>query len=262
MALTADQIAFRTRIIGGSDANVILGGDEEKILRLWKIKRGEEMGEDLSDVLQVQLGSFTEEFNLRWLQKMTGRTVVSKGEEHISFEFPWMGCTLDGATTQPRAIVEAKHVSAFAKRDEVIAKYMPQLHHNMLVAERQMATLTVIYGNHLWEYYDIELDPMYADQLMDAEARFWDCVQTGTPPVAIKAEAIKINATRIVDMHGNNLWSTLAGKYLELLPKSKEFDEVEKGMKSMMEADVSEAFGYGVTIRRDKAGRMRIGESK
>lgn len=262
MALTAEQIAFRTRVIGGSDANVILGGDEQKLLRLWKVKRGEVAPEDLSDVLPVQLGSYTEDFNLAWFQRMTGRTVVSKGEERISFEHPFMGCTLDGATTDPAAIVEAKHVSAFAKRDEVIAKYMPQLHHNMIVCERQMATLSVIYGNHLWEHYDIEFDPFYAEQLLAAERNFWDCVQTGRPPVVVEATATKAEALRIVDMHGNNLWSELAGRYLELLPKSKSFDEAEKGLKSLVEADVMEAYGYGVTVRRDKAGRLRIGETK
>ena len=37
----------RRLFIGGSDANVILSGDAERILRLWREKRGEAEPEDL-----------------------------------------------------------------------------------------------------------------------------------------------------------------------------------------------------------------------
>ena len=41
LALTAEQLNARNRGIGGSDANIILSGDDERILRLWREKRGE-----------------------------------------------------------------------------------------------------------------------------------------------------------------------------------------------------------------------------
>jgi hypothetical protein len=47
-------------------------------------------------------------------------------------------------------VFEAKHTSAFAKPDEVLERYMPQLQHNVVIgAER--ALLSVIFGNHKWE---------------------------------------------------------------------------------------------------------------
>jgi predicted phage-related endonuclease len=58
-----DQVTARLEGIGGSDANIILSGDEEQVLKLWRVKRGEVPPEDLSDVLPVMLGCWTEAFN-------------------------------------------------------------------------------------------------------------------------------------------------------------------------------------------------------
>ena len=54
--------------LGGSDANVLLSGDPDRILQLWQLKRQEVPEEDLSDRLQVALGSWTEPFNRQWYE--------------------------------------------------------------------------------------------------------------------------------------------------------------------------------------------------
>jgi hypothetical protein len=51
--------------IGGSDARIIMGADEDALLRLWREKRGEAELEDLSGNLIVQLGVATEALNRR-----------------------------------------------------------------------------------------------------------------------------------------------------------------------------------------------------
>jgi len=50
----------RRSFIGGSDARVIMGDDEDALLRLWQEKRGEAEPDDLSGNLIVQLGVVTE----------------------------------------------------------------------------------------------------------------------------------------------------------------------------------------------------------
>jgi predicted phage-related endonuclease len=46
----------RSHFVGGSDARVIMGGDEDALIRLWQEKRGEAEPADLSGELVVQLG--------------------------------------------------------------------------------------------------------------------------------------------------------------------------------------------------------------
>ena len=57
--------ASRRFFIGGSDARIIMGDDENALLRLWREKRGEVEPKDLSGNLVVQLGVVTEDLNRR-----------------------------------------------------------------------------------------------------------------------------------------------------------------------------------------------------
>jgi predicted phage-related endonuclease len=68
VGLTPEQLERRKAGIGGSDACILLSGDQERILQLWKEKRGEAEHEDLSDVLAVQMGQWTEPLNLYWFE--------------------------------------------------------------------------------------------------------------------------------------------------------------------------------------------------
>ena len=55
----------RRHFIGGSDARIIMGSNEQALTRLWREKRGEIEPEDLSGNLIVQLGVATEDLNRR-----------------------------------------------------------------------------------------------------------------------------------------------------------------------------------------------------
>ena len=66
----------RRHFIGGSDARIIMSGDEAALIRLWKEKRGEAEPEDLSDNLVVQLGVATEALNRTWYERNTGRIIT------------------------------------------------------------------------------------------------------------------------------------------------------------------------------------------
>src|SRR5215813_7276902 len=86
----------RRAFIGGSDARIIMGSDEDALLRLWREKRGDAEPEDLSGNLIVQLGAVTEELNRTWYERNTGQTIrdVQKRVKHSAIF--WMVATLDG----------------------------------------------------------------------------------------------------------------------------------------------------------------------
>ena len=79
LGLAAAERDQRRSFIGGSDANIILSGDRDRILQLWREKRGELEPEDLSGTLPVMLGCWTEAFNRQWYERLSGERVSSGG---------------------------------------------------------------------------------------------------------------------------------------------------------------------------------------
>src|SRR6516165_5291714 len=141
----------RRGFIGGSDARVIMGNDEQALIRLWREKRGEIEPEDLSDNLVVQLGLATEALNRRWYQINTGQVItdIQKRVRHPALR--WMGATLDGRVQGGDAVFEAKFMLPWSFSEEAAAeKYMPQLQHNMWVVAARTAVLSVITGGGKW----------------------------------------------------------------------------------------------------------------
>src|SRR6185312_3671290 len=86
----------RRSFIGGSDARIIMGRDENALLRLWREKRGEVEPEDLSGNLIVQLGFVTEDLNRCWYELNT-RQVITDIQRRVRHPVArWMAATLDG----------------------------------------------------------------------------------------------------------------------------------------------------------------------
>jgi predicted phage-related endonuclease len=253
--------AERRAGIGGSDATVILSGDRDKILALWREKRGEQDGADLSANLAVMLGCWTEAFNRLWFEKLTGQRV---DRLHIALACPtnpWRRCTLDGYLVEADAIWEAKHTNAFARSEEVVERYMPQLQHNMAVARVERAILSVIFGNHKYEMFEVASDWIYQIELLQAEADFWDCVRTGREPVpAPPPVAPKPVGTREVCLEGSNAWAAAAADWLEHRGAARLHAAACGQLKELVEPDVARAFGHGIEAKRSKAGAITIRE--
>jgi predicted phage-related endonuclease len=261
LVLGRDEQARRRRVIGGSDANIILGGSEEALLRLWQEKRGEAEPEDLSSRLAVVLGCWTEALNRQWYEKATGERVERVGASLCCPVHPWRGCTLDGFVERAGAVWEAKHTSGFGKAEEVLARYMPQLQHNMAVTGAERAILSVIFGNSKWEVFEIASDWLYREELLDAEARFWACVEDGTAPVAMAAPpAPRPVGVREICLEGSNAWAVAAADWLQHRHAARKHAAAVTSLKELVEDDVARAFGHGVEAKRSKAGAITIRE--
>src|SRR6266852_5887151 len=89
-------ISDRRHFVGGSDARIIMGGDEGALLHLWREKRGEIEPEDLSGNLIVQLGVVTENLNRHWYKRNTGQAIKDVQRQVKHPVIKWMAATLDG----------------------------------------------------------------------------------------------------------------------------------------------------------------------
>lgn len=261
LRMADDEAEQRRTGIGGSDANIILSGDRERILALWREKRGETGAPDLGTNLAVMLGSWTEAFNRQWYERVSGGRVDRVNVRLACPTNPWRRCTLDGFVTEQDAVWEAKHTNAFAKADEVLERYMPQLQHNMAVARVERAVLSVIYGNHKYELFEVASDWVYQIELLNAEADFWDCVLTGREPVpAPPPAAPRPVGVREVCLDGNNAWASAAVDWLENRGPAKLHAAACTLIKGLVEDDVARAFGHGIEAKRSKSGAITIRE--
>ena len=259
--LSGESGDFTTRrsFIGGSDARIIMGYDEAALIRLWREKRGEADPEDLSANLIVQLGTATEDLNRSWYERNSGRRVrdVQRRVKHSAI--PWMAATLDGIVEGSEAVFEAKFMLPWSFSEEAAAeKYMAQLQHNMWVTHLRSSVLSIITGGGKWVEITIPMDPLYLSVLVQAEKKFWRCVQSGEPPHLINAEAPRprIEAIRIVDMSSSNSWAEFAGLFRNTRDAFLDHERAKSELKGLMPEDAKEAIGHGVRAKRSKSGAV------
>jgi predicted phage-related endonuclease len=249
----------RRYFVGGSDARVIMGGDEGDLLRLWREKRGESEPEDLSGNLIVQLGVVTEDLNRHWYERNTGHAIkdVQRRVKHPVIK--WMAATLDGVVEPTGAVFEAKFMLPWSFSEEGAAeKYMPQLQHNMWVANAKEAALSIITGGGKWVEITIAADCLYQHLLLTAEKKFWRCVESGEPPRLFGAEPPRprIEAVRVVDMSSSNTWAEFAGLFRQSRPAFLQHENAKGELKSLMPEDAKEAIGHGIRAKRSKSGAI------
>jgi predicted phage-related endonuclease len=254
--------ANRRTFVGGSDARIIMGDDEEALLRLWREKRGEIEPKDLSGNLIVQLGVATEDLNRRWYEVNTGQELIDI-QKHVRHPvLRWMAATLDGRVQGSEAVFEAKFMLPWSFSEEAaVQKYMPQLQHNMWVVAARSAVLSVITGGGKWVEIKTHADPLYQHLIVTAERKFWRCVESGEPPALFGVEPPKprIEAVRIVDMSASNAWAEFAGIFIRTRDAHLEHERAKAELKGLVPDDAQRAFGHGVCAQRSKAGAVTFG---
>ena len=236
-----------------------MGDDEDKLLRLWREKRGELEPQDLSQDLIVQLGSITEDLNRTWYERCSGHTVEDVQQRVRHPIHKWMGATLDGRVQQTGAVFEAKFMLPWNFSEEAAAdKHMAQLQHNMWVVTARSAVLSIITGGGKWVEIKVHADPLYQHLLLTAEKKFWRCVQTGEPPAlfGIETPRPRLEAIKVVDMTSSNSWADLAATYLRTRASHGEHELVKAELKKLVPEDAKEAIGHGVKAKRSKAGAI------
>jgi predicted phage-related endonuclease len=259
MPQTKSPTLHRRSFIGGSDARIIMGNDEAALIQLWREKRGEAPPQDLSGNLIVQLGNATEDLNRAWYERNTGQRVIGT-QRHVKHSIiPYMAATLDGLVESAGAIFEAKFMLPWSFSEEAaVAKYTPQLQHNMWVTNLRSAVLSIITGGGKWVEITVPMDPLYLSILVSAEKKFWRCVQFGETPHLVNAEPPRprIEAVRIVDMSSSNSWAEFAALYRNTRGAFLEHERARGELKSLMPEDAKEAIGHGVRAKRSKAGAV------
>ena len=249
----------RKGFIGGSDCVKIMQGNW---LELWQVKTGRVEPDDLSDNVAVQLGIWTESFNLRWFERQHGAVIKN---HQMQFEkqigsVPVKG-TIDGRWGE--AIVEAKHTNNFNTMDTLIQYYMPQLQLYCHLAGSDGAHLSAIFGNNKWDSAYVGYSEEYFNSMWAVVSDFWGYVIRDQEPIAvdlIQIEMDKIEVDNMVcrDAGTDNEFIDAANRYVENQDQARLFKIAKTDLKNMVADNEREVYCDLITIKRDKRGSLRI----
>jgi predicted phage-related endonuclease len=262
--------------IGGSDANTLMSGDAMRIYKLWEEKTGRREPDDLSDVLPVMLGNWTEPFNAAWYQKVTGHEIRERNAECVSDINDFMRANLDGIVFRTtiekdaliqdrRSLWEAKHVAGREDfLEEIVPRYTPQVYHNMYTSKLNSGVLSVIEGTQSFRIAEFKYNADYLLDLLSVERAFMNCVRNDTPPPEFIdiAPPPPVTKFRSVNMSDNKDWADHAQIWRENHALAKNFEKACDAIKEMVERDVDNAFGCGIVVKRSKNGALTIREEK
>jgi hypothetical protein len=209
LGLSKEAIERRRGYVMAGDAPYIMRGECSRLVR---IKLGRAAEEDIGDKLNVINGSFSEPLNLTYCEEQTGREItyytdnptamlawhtlhgrnpakddfVHQDEFVVCEKHPHMAAHLDGMWISPKfhkpGVIDAKHVGQF-RYDELTERYTWAMTHQAIVCDVDCWALSVFVGNNRWELIEQEVDPFAREELIEAEAEFWDWVRRGEEPI-------------------------------------------------------------------------------
>ena len=275
--LPADELLARRGKVGGSDINIIAGGDTEAINRLWQQKVSGE-NDDLSTVWPVIMGVLTEELNLEFVQLKHGLVIRDRGRV-INGLNPIMRCTLDGAIADYKggpAVVDAKFTLGYPTKGEsyadvvprLVRKYTPQLHWNARLLEEaegvpvKHGLLSILRAGNEPVLHEVVIDPEYTEALIGKATYFMGCVEFQTPPSDIAVDApVPVEERVEIDMADGDqaeAWKRLAQGLVQTRGAFESYRLTETQIKKLVPANAAEAFGDGVRVRVAKNGAKRV----
>lgn len=260
MSLSAEQIAARAGKLTASRIAVLMNGDADGIMRLYREMIGEAEPENLDHIWAVRLGAATEHLNLDWWEQRNGHLIVRRGEV-VTHNNGWSACTLDGWICDPFDVpFEAKHVGGREPYEIIVERYQPQLQWVMFVTGAEECALSVIMGASEPIVEFIERDNDYIAEEVTRGKQFMGFVARREHPVALSPVPAPADATKLYDMSGNNQWAVEAAKWRASKELADQNKASEKILKAAVPDDAKKCFGHHVQITRDRAGRLSLRE--
>lgn len=260
---------IRKASIGGSCAMRIMDGDWHA---LWLEKMGYADGADLSDVLQVQLGVWTEEFNIKWfsrhMQVECYRDAQNNYEQRYHYKWDGVPCraTLDAEFEMrgDRYGLECKHTNERATMRKQLERYMPQLQMYLEIAGVKAMYFANIFGNSRYEYVKVSKNEEYLQTMFVHLKEFWGYVERKEePPLSMPHFSASIDHVEINDMVArdatkDNHFIDRAMEYIATKDAARRHTDAGKDLKAMVGTDEREVYSDILSVKRDKRGSLRI----
>lgn len=260
--------------IGSSDAAAAVGLNPYKSqLELWIEKTGRAATNDegLGMDDPRYWGTLLEPYVAVAYQQKTERRVrkVNAVLQHPSFPFMLANIDREVVGNRDVQILECKTAGEFGSRlwkDGVPDYVQLQVQHQLAVTGKDAADVAVLLCGQQLEIHRIERDEEVIARLIVLETRFWEYVETDTPPPAdgsdsaaralrhlYRGEDSSVDFT--ADAGANETFDQLAALNAELEAKGREAEKLKQLLQQAMGDASTAAFVNGVvTFKRAKDG--------
>lgn len=240
----AEWLEKRRQRIGASDAPVIMGVSPWKTpYQLWQEKLG--LSTDKEPSTAMLRGLDLEEKALKAFEKLSGLDMIAQ-QERAHSTYTWMWATLDGIDISGKNAVEIKcpgqtdHQSAVD--GHIPEKYIPQLQHQMAVADLERIFYFSFDGEN-GIVLEAFRDDAYIKELINAEQRFWDCVENLIAPE---------QTSRDYQLMHDSEWIALSGAWKDINAQLKDLQSREEDIRERLIAKCGDlnCHGNGIKITR------------
>lgn len=197
--ITEEQRLERKNYIGGSDMPIILGLSSYKTpYQLYCEKKG--IIENIFEQTQLQYWGNQLEVLIRKEFRKRNRVKVTTPKETIAHPFyDFLRGNLDGFIPKWNAVFEAKCSHQFMAQhwgesdsDVIPMEYLVQVAFYCSVTNADSAHVAVLIGGNEYRQFKYTRDLELEKTIIDTACEFWQAIQDGKPPPAIRQSDIKL----------------------------------------------------------------------
>lgn len=243
----------RRKGIGGSDVAAILGLSPWRTpYQVWEDKTGR--SEEQTETPAIYWGRLLEDPIRQAYADRTGLSVKKPDQMFTSPDHPFMLANLDGIASDGR-LVEFKTTSrgdgwGEEGTDEIPEYYQTQVQHYMAVMGVERTDVGVLIAGRDFRIYTVMADIELQQMLIDEEAKFWELVQTDTPPeITCAADAARrwrtATAKKTIDAD-----ATLLSTWRDLCTVRAQMDDL-KEREDELKAVLMDGMQDAVSLKSD-----------
>lgn len=263
--ITDEQRKARMNGLGASDTAIIMGFSTYKTpYELYLEKMG------------IVEADETESEQQYW-GNMLERPILERfaRDNHVELEFPdtiyhpkypFMFANLDAWCPSLNAVVEAKNSNAFmrntwdnAQADGIPVQYLVQIAKQVACVDCDMGFCAVLIGGNEYREYTYRRDLELEGLIIDADTRFWDCLQMGIEP-----EFTQVSDYKLKYPESEEFKATLPGFLLPVIEEMQDIREQAKKWDKQMDKLKMEIMKFMRTANTlvDEKGRVLVSWNK
>jgi YqaJ-like recombinase protein len=234
-----------------------------ELFHMWEVDTGRAAPEDLSRVFPVQWGKHGEPFVLDWVAEREAWDIVER-QRNVKHPQHDITATIDGYIAALDAVIECKVLNPLARSEDFIRYYGPQVAVQMACRPAAQGLLCVQQGNGEPNIYEVPVDAVYIDQVIERVLWYDNCVKTDTPPSPPPPAPVPPERWRTVDLNATSKenWVLPMKPHLDTWRETRVMalthEQAKKDVKLLLPADVGRVVYGPITVKRSRNGAVSI----